>query len=123
KVAARHGQPPFHVELLGSLFCMLKLLDTCHAYEAGKENAEALRKVEDRDVQEIVKAQVSLGFHAITDGEYRRYPQGITKIAVPDPDVFRIYSLSINTITKKYKPRRTLLHTSSIKHKGSSYTD
>jgi methionine synthase II (cobalamin-independent) len=32
-----------------------------------------LKAIEDISVNEIVKEQVDLGFHAVSDGEYRRH--------------------------------------------------
>lgn len=65
--------PPFRAEHLGSLLRTDQLLEARHAWEAGKASEEDLRPIEDKDVQEIVKTQLELGFHAITDGEYRRH--------------------------------------------------
>jgi methionine synthase II (cobalamin-independent) len=50
-----------------------KLLEVRHANEAGKASDSELRAVEDSDVKDIVKTQLDLGYHAITDGEYRRH--------------------------------------------------
>lgn len=68
-----HRNPPFRAEHLGSLLRTEKLLDTRHAWEAGKAQQAHLRSIEDEDIKEIVKTQLDLGFHAITDGEYRRH--------------------------------------------------
>ena len=132
-MTSRHSQPPFRAEHLGSLLRTSKLLDTRHAWEAGKETEDGLKKVEDTDVQDIVKTQLDLGFHGITDGEYRRHMfwgsfwpglEGMTEIAVPDPDLFRMYIPDIAAFTEEgYKPGETVLCTGKIKHKGSTYTD
>jgi methionine synthase II (cobalamin-independent) len=75
-----HRNPPFRAEHLGSLLRTDKLLEVRHANEAGKASDSELRAVEDSDVKDIVKIQLDLGYHAITDGEYRRhsmyYPGG-----------------------------------------------
>lgn len=101
--------PPFRAEHLGSLLRTDKLLDTRHAWEAGKDNKENVRSVEDNDVQEIVKIQQDLGFHAITDGEYRRHMfwgefwpglEGMTEVAEPDPSIFRMYIPDIAAFTE-----------------------
>src|SRR5882757_4681956 len=127
-----HRNPPFRAEHLGSLLRTEKLLDTRHAWEAGKESASALEAVEDADVKDIVAVQKELGFHAITDGEYRRHMfwgsfwpglEGMTEIAVPDPDLFRMYIPDIAAFTEEgYKPGETVLCTGKIKHKGSTNT-
>ena len=41
--------------------------------EAKKASEKDLQSIEDKDVKDIVQVQVSLGFRAITDGEYRRH--------------------------------------------------
>ena len=68
-----HRNPPFRAEHLGSLLRTEKLLEVRHANEAGKAQDSELRAVEDIDVKDIVKTQIDLGYHAITDGEYRRH--------------------------------------------------
>lgn len=68
-----HRNPPFRAEHLGSLLRTEKLLGTRHAWEAKEASKKDLRNVEDNDVKDIVQEQVSLGYHAITDGEYRRH--------------------------------------------------
>lgn len=68
-----HRNPPFRAEHLGSLLRTEKLLDIRHACEAGRAQQADLISIEDEDIKEIVKTQLELGFHAITDGEYRRH--------------------------------------------------
>jgi len=128
-----HRNPPFRAEHLGSLLRTDKLLDTRHGWEAGKASESDLRSVEDQDVKDIVDTQLDLGFHAITDGEYRRHMfwgsfwpglEGMTEIETPDPDLFRIYIPDIAAFTEEgYKPGETVLCTGKIKYKGSTYTD
>jgi methionine synthase II (cobalamin-independent) len=128
-----HRNPPFRAEHLGSLLRTEKLLDTRHAWEAGNETEANVKAIEDHDVKEIVKAQLDIGFHAITDGEYRRHMfwgtfwpglEGMTEIAEPDPEIFRMYIPDIAAFTEAgYKPGETVMCTGKIKHKGSTYTD
>jgi methionine synthase II (cobalamin-independent) len=69
----------------------------------------------------------------MTDGEYRRHMfwgsfwpglEGMTEIAHPDADLFRMYIPDIAAFTEAgYKPGETVLCTGKIKHKGSTYTD
>ena len=70
-----HRNPPFRAEHLGSLLRPEQLLSIKHALDNGKTNVtkEDLTKVEDVSINEIVQAQLDLGFHAVTDGEYRRH--------------------------------------------------
>jgi methionine synthase II (cobalamin-independent) len=63
--------PPFRAEHLGSLLRPAELLKTRAAFEAGKASAADLKAEEDKAVREIVKAQVELGYRAVSDGEYR----------------------------------------------------
>ncbi|KAK5947056.1 hypothetical protein PMZ80_001202 [Knufia obscura] len=125
--------PPFRAEHLGSLLRTDQLLEARHAWEAGKASEEDLRPIEDKDVQEIVKTQLELGFHAITDGEYRRHMfwgsfwpglEGMKEVAEPDPSIFRMYIPDIAAFTEAgYKPGETVICTGKIKHVGSTYTD
>lgn len=128
-----HRNPPFRAEHLGSLLRTDKLLDTRHAWEAGKESQDNVRGVEDHDIKEIVKAQLDLGFHAITDGEYRRHMfwgtfwpglEGMKEVANPDPDIFRMYLPDIAAFTEEgYKPGESVICVGKIKHVGSTYID
>src|ERR1700731_1785600 len=72
-----HRNPPFRAEHLGSLLRTDKLLEGRHANEAGKASDSELRTVEDSDVKDIVKTQLGLGYHAITDGETAGTVRGI----------------------------------------------
>jgi len=77
--AKLHRNPPFCAEHLGSLLRTERLLEVRHANEASKAHDSELRAVEDTDVKDIVKMQLDLGYHTVTDGEYRRhstYPGG-----------------------------------------------
>ena len=68
-----HRNPPFRAEHLGSLLRPENLLKTRSAVDKGEAKEEELSKIEDGAVKDIVDAQLKLGFHAITDGEYRRH--------------------------------------------------
>ena len=128
-----HRKPPFRAEHVGSFLRTDKLLDTRHGWEAGKTTESDLKAVEDTDIKDIVALQLDLGFHAITDGEYRRHMfwgnfwpglDGMTEIETPDPDLFRMYIPDIAAFTEAgYKPGETVLCTGKIKHKGSTYTE
>lgn len=75
--ATNKQRPPFRAEHLGSLLRPKELvekrvqLDDKKAVEIGKD--EELHAMEDKAINEIVKLQLDLGFHAINDGEYRRH--------------------------------------------------
>jgi methionine synthase II (cobalamin-independent) len=70
-----HQRPPFRAEHLGSLLRPEDLLKVKHALDQGEKGAskEDLKAIEDRSINEIVKTQLDLGYHAVTDGEYRRH--------------------------------------------------
>lgn len=68
-----HRSPPFRAEHLGSLLRPDELLKTRDAVSNGKVQNDELAKIEDRAVEEIVDLQIKLGFHAVSDGEYRRH--------------------------------------------------
>lgn len=72
-----HQRPPFRAEHMGSLLRPKALSDKRVKMDSRKaveitEDPE-LRKIEDDAIDEIVKIQLDLGYHAVTDGEYRRH--------------------------------------------------
>ena len=68
----RHN-PPFRAEHVGSLKRPDDLLMKRKELENGKTKQEELIKSEDAAIKDIVEEQIKLGFHAISDGEYRRH--------------------------------------------------
>ena len=69
-----HRNPPFRAEHLGSLKRTNELLYARHlVFEENAMERSELTKLEERDVKEIVQIQKDLGFHAVTDGEFRRH--------------------------------------------------
>lgn len=68
-----HQGPPFRAEHIGSLLRPVRLLELRESVTAGEATEEQLEKLEDSYIKEIVKLQQELGFHAVTDGEYRRH--------------------------------------------------
>lgn len=69
-----HQRPPFRAEHLGSLLRPEPLLNVRHKIDQGEKGLEReLMTFEDTFVKEIVKEQLDLGFHAVSDGEYRRH--------------------------------------------------
>lgn len=63
---------PFRYDCVGSFLRPEKLKEARKNYEAGKIDAKALKAVEDECITELVKKQKELGYHVITDGEFRR---------------------------------------------------
>ncbi len=64
--------PPFRADHVGSFLRPKYLLDARAQAASGAITAEALRRVEDQAITEIVKFQQDVGLQAITDGEFRR---------------------------------------------------
>ena len=71
--AILHQSPPFRAEHLGSLLRPDRLLRTRDAVDEGTATKQELEAIEDNAIQDIVELQTNLGFHAISDGEYRRH--------------------------------------------------
>lgn len=90
-----HQRPPFRAEHLGSLLRPVELLDIRHKIDKLQGDHSSLDKeltaVEDTAVKDIVKTQIDLGFHAISDGEYRRHMFWYA-ISVDVPKVLRAKS-------------------------------
>jgi len=64
--------PPFRADHVGSFLRPEYLLQAREQRAKGEITAQALRKVEDRAITEVVKFQQDVGLQSITDGEYRR---------------------------------------------------
>ncbi|WP_420140119.1 5-methyltetrahydropteroyltriglutamate--homocysteine S-methyltransferase [Sphingomonas sp.] len=65
-------KPPFRADHVGSFLRPAALIEARAAFREGRIDAAGLRKVEDDAIRDVVKMQESLGFHGITDGEFRR---------------------------------------------------
>jgi 5-methyltetrahydropteroyltriglutamate--homocysteine methyltransferase len=65
-------KPPFRADHVGSLLRPQALLDARARRERGEITADQLREVEDVAVRDVAKMQEDLGFHGVTDGEFRR---------------------------------------------------
>ncbi|CAG8999187.1 MAG: hypothetical protein CENE_01156 [Candidatus Celerinatantimonas neptuna] len=64
--------PPFHADVVGSYLRPQYLHDARQQFADHKISAEALKKVEDRAITELVEKQKNIGLNVITDGEFRR---------------------------------------------------
>ncbi|KAH8695256.1 putative methionine synthase, vitamin-B12 independent [Talaromyces proteolyticus] len=130
---SRHQNPPFRAEHLGSLLRTDILVAKRNGLTVGTVSREELVPIEDQDINDIVAKQEQLGYHAITDGEYRRHMfwgsffpglEGFTQIFKPDPGMFRLYMPDIAAfVEEKVEPGETVVCTGKIKHKGSTYVD
>lgn len=63
---------PFRAEHVGSLLRPPALLKERAAFDAGKLSMEQLDEAADKAIDTAIKMQADLGYHALTDGEYRR---------------------------------------------------
>ena len=64
--------PPFRADHVGSLLRSAPLKEARARHERGEIDAAALKAVEDREVEKIIKRQEDIGLKAVTDGEFRR---------------------------------------------------
>ncbi|HEY0104700.1 MAG TPA: 5-methyltetrahydropteroyltriglutamate--homocysteine S-methyltransferase [Rhizomicrobium sp.] len=64
--------PPFRADHVGSFLRPPALIEARERRQRGEIDAAALRAVEDEAIAGIAAFQEKLGFHAITDGEFRR---------------------------------------------------
>lgn len=65
-------QTPFRYDFVGSFLRPEKLKKARRQFNEGKIDAAALKKVEDEAITELVGKIKELGYHVITDGEFRR---------------------------------------------------
>lgn len=65
-------QTPFRYDFVGSFLRPQALKDAKTAYQNGKISKEELDKITDEEITKVVAKQKELGFHVITDGEFRR---------------------------------------------------
>ena len=65
-------QTPYRYDFVGSFLRPQVLKDAKKAYQNEELSKEDFEKVVDEEVTKIVAKQKELGFHVITDGEFRR---------------------------------------------------
>jgi 5-methyltetrahydropteroyltriglutamate--homocysteine methyltransferase len=65
-------KPPFRADMVGSLLRPAALKEARAAHANGTISAEALRAVEDREIDNILRKQEEIGLQSATDGEFRR---------------------------------------------------
>lgn len=63
---------PFRYDYVGSFLRPAALKEARAGYEAGTITREELKAVEDAAIRDLVSKQKALGYHVITDGEFRR---------------------------------------------------
>ncbi|KZF19631.1 UROD/MetE-like protein [Xylona heveae TC161] len=120
---------PFRAEHVGSLLRPDDLLKARQALEEGKLSQDELYGLEDVAVKEIVELQLSLGLHAISDGEYKRFLvwgslfpglEGFEQVKNPPWEISRDYMPDVAPFADS-EIHETLLCTGKIKHVGSTY--
>src|SRR4051794_26001813 len=68
----KRTKPPFRADHVGSLL-RPKAIHEARAQRAkGEIAADALRAIEDREIERVIRKQEDVGLHAVTDGEFRR---------------------------------------------------
>ena len=65
-------KPPFRADVVGSLLRTAPLKEARAKREKGEISAAALKEVEDREIEKIIKKQEDVGLKVATDGEFRR---------------------------------------------------
>jgi len=68
----KRTKPPFRADHVGSLLRPAPLKEARAKRERGEIGADALKAVEDREIEKIIRRQEEIGLQAITDGEFRR---------------------------------------------------
>src|SRR5436853_231404 len=68
----KRAKPPFRADHVGSLL-RPKVIHEARAQRAkGEITPQALKEVEDREIERVIKKQEEVGLQSITDGEFRR---------------------------------------------------
>ncbi len=65
-------KPPFRADHVGSLLRTAPLKEAREKRKRNEITADALRAIEDREIEAVIKKQEAIGLKGITDGEYRR---------------------------------------------------
>jgi len=68
----QRSTPPFRADQVGSLLRPAALKEARAKRERGEISAEELAKVEDREIEKVIRKQEDIGLKAVTDGEFRR---------------------------------------------------
>ncbi len=64
--------PPFRADQVGSLLRTRAIADARARRAAGEISADALKQVEDAEIEKLIRKQEAIGLQAVTDGEFRR---------------------------------------------------
>ena len=69
---SKRNKPPFRADHVGSLLRPAALKEARLKRARGEISAEALKEVEDREIENAIRRQEEVGLKSITDGEFRR---------------------------------------------------
>ncbi len=69
---SQRAKPPFRADHVGSLLRPAALKKAREQRAKGEIDAAALKAVEDREIERVIKKQEEVGLQGITDGEFRR---------------------------------------------------
>lgn len=65
-------QTPFRYDFVGSFLRPQVLKDAKASFQDGKISKEEFNQIVNEEITKVVAKQKELGFHVITDGEFRR---------------------------------------------------
>ena len=65
-------KPPFRADHVGSLLRTAALKEAREKRARGEIAADALKEIEDREIEAVIRKQEAAGLKSVTDGEYRR---------------------------------------------------
>jgi 5-methyltetrahydropteroyltriglutamate--homocysteine methyltransferase len=68
----KRTKPPFRADHVGSLLRPKAIHEARGKRTKGEISAEALKEIEDREIERVIKKQEDVGLQSITDGEFRR---------------------------------------------------
>src|SRR6476469_9957900 len=68
----KRTKPPFRADHVGSLLRPKSIHEARAKRAKGEITQDALKKVEDTEIERVIRKQEDVGLHAITDGEFRR---------------------------------------------------
>ncbi|KAH8918310.1 UROD/MetE-like protein, partial [Atractiella rhizophila] len=119
--------PPFHAEHLGSLLRPDELLQLLRS---GEDPAK-LKEVQKREIKKSVDMQRSLGFKAVTDGEYSRHMfydgffdnlTGMKFVKDPPFEIFKLYVPDVAAfVAKGFRGGETYLCEGKLKREKDMY--
>jgi methionine synthase II (cobalamin-independent) len=69
---ASGSKPPFRADHVGSLLRPAALKQAREKRAKGEITTDALREIEDREIERVIKKQEEVGLQSVTDGEFRR---------------------------------------------------